>query len=87
MVGVLRQSGLTPAGAAARTRPARPAGGGVPRRRAACLGIGDRAGRGLAPGLDLTAYRLVQEGLTNTLRHARNPRRAEVAIDYGRGPA
>ena len=41
------------------------------------------AARDLAPGLDLTAYRLVQEGLTNTLRHARNPRRAEVAIDYG----
>jgi signal transduction histidine kinase len=39
--------------------------------------------RDLAPGLDLTAYRLVQEGLTNTLRHARNPRRAEVVIDYG----
>ena len=39
--------------------------------------------RDLAPGLDLTAYRLVQEGLTNTLRHARNPQRAEVAIDFG----
>ncbi len=38
--------------------------------------------RDLAPGLDLTAYRLVQEGLTNTLRHARNPHLAEVAIDY-----
>src|SRR5680860_408550 len=36
----------------------------------------------LATGLDLTAYRLVQEGLTNTLRHARNPNRVEVAIDY-----
>jgi len=36
----------------------------------------------LAPGLDLTAYRLVQEGLTNTLLHARHPHRAEVAIDY-----
>ena len=40
---------------------------------------------GLAPGLDLTAYRLVQEGLTNTLRHARTPQCAEVAIDYGDG--
>ena len=39
--------------------------------------------RDLAPGLDLTAYRVVQEGLTNTLRHAQNPARAEVMIDYG----
>jgi signal transduction histidine kinase len=39
--------------------------------------------RPLAPGLDLTAYRLVQEGLTNTLRHAVNPQRAEVCIEYG----
>lgn len=37
----------------------------------------------LAPGLDLTAYRLVQEGLTNSLRHADGPHRAEVSIEYG----
>jgi signal transduction histidine kinase len=38
--------------------------------------------RELAPGLDLTSYRLVQEGLTNTLRHAESPRCVEVSIDY-----
>ncbi len=36
----------------------------------------------LAPGLDLTAYRLVQEGLTNSLRHADSPSRALVSIGY-----
>ncbi len=40
--------------------------------------------RSLAPGLDLTAYRLVQEGLTNTLRHAASPARADVSIAYER---
>jgi signal transduction histidine kinase len=36
----------------------------------------------LPPGLDLTAYRLVQEALTNTLRHAEATRVA-VCIRYG----
>jgi signal transduction histidine kinase len=38
----------------------------------------------LPPGVDLTAYRLVQEGLTNTLKHARATR-AAVLLRYGRG--
>ena len=41
------------------------------------------APRELAPGLDLAGYRLVQEGLTNSLRHARNPRCVEVLVNYG----
>ena len=52
----------------------------------------------LPPGLDLTAYRLVQEALTNTLRHA-SATQAEICLRYtgggltvrvrddGRGPA
>jgi signal transduction histidine kinase len=35
----------------------------------------------LPPGLDLSAYRIVQEALTNTLKHA-HAQRAEVAIHY-----
>jgi signal transduction histidine kinase len=38
----------------------------------------------LAAGLDLTAYRLVQEGLTNALKHAR-AQRAEVVVRYSDG--
>jgi signal transduction histidine kinase len=38
----------------------------------------------LPAGLDLTAYRLVQEGLTNTLKHAR-AQRAEVVVRYEDG--
>jgi signal transduction histidine kinase len=38
----------------------------------------------LPAGLDLTAYRFVQEGLTNTLKHAR-AHSAEVMVRYGDG--
>ena len=38
--------------------------------------------RPLAPGVDVAAYRVVQEALTNVLRHA-GAARAQVAIRYG----
>jgi signal transduction histidine kinase len=36
----------------------------------------------LPPGVDLSAYRIIQEALTNTLRHA-SASRAEVVVRYG----
>jgi signal transduction histidine kinase len=38
----------------------------------------------LPPGVDLTAYRLVQEGLTNAIKHARASR-ADVVVRYEDG--
>jgi signal transduction histidine kinase len=38
----------------------------------------------LPPGVDLTAYRLVQEGLTNAIKHARATQ-ADVLVRYGEG--
>jgi signal transduction histidine kinase len=38
----------------------------------------------LPPGVDLTAYRLVQEGLTNAIKHARATR-ADVLVRYSDG--
>jgi signal transduction histidine kinase len=38
--------------------------------------------RELPPGPDLCAYRVIQESLTNVLKHA-GPARAEVALEYG----
>jgi signal transduction histidine kinase len=40
------------------------------------------AARPLPGGLDLVAYRVVQEALTNTLKHA-GPARAQVVVSYG----
>src|SRR6202008_4398943 len=37
----------------------------------------------LPPGVDLSAYRIVQEALTNALKHA-GPARARVEVRYGK---
>jgi signal transduction histidine kinase len=41
----------------------------------------DGTGHGLSPAADLSAYRIVQEALTNVVRHA-GPSRARVQISY-----
>jgi signal transduction histidine kinase len=38
--------------------------------------------RPLSPGVDLSAYRIVQEALTNTLKHAGRPASATVGVTY-----
>jgi signal transduction histidine kinase len=57
------------------------------RLRAAGLPVALRVAgpaRPLPPGVDLSAYRIVQEALTNTLKHA-GAARAEVVVRYGPG--
>ncbi len=44
----------------------------------------DGTGRSLSPAADLSAYRIVQEALTNVVRHA-GPARARVQISYRPG--
>jgi signal transduction histidine kinase len=99
MIGVLRHGDEELAGA---TAPAlSQLGALVARARAAGLPVElciDGEARELSPGLDLVAFRVVQEALTNAIKHA-GPARALVRVaftmgaleleisDTGRGPA
>jgi signal transduction histidine kinase len=91
LLGVLRgpsdqtdfpeRSGLTPSASLSRVEEvlAQVRGSGVP----VSLTISGSP-RTLSPGIDLTAYRIVQEALTNTIRHAPGAR-ALVDICYEQG--
>jgi signal transduction histidine kinase len=78
------RTGLTPVGSLSRLHEVLDAvrGAGLP----VTLSVeGDPAALGaLPPGVDLTAYRIVQEALTNTLRHA-PAAQASVRISYEDG--
>jgi signal transduction histidine kinase len=83
MLGILRQradgDGLAPQPGLARVD------GLLERARAAGLEVELRTEgdpRPLPPGLDLAAYRIVQEGLTNAVKHA-GPASARVVVRYG----
>lgn len=85
MIGVLRHGDEELAGASA---PAlAQLGGLVARARAAGLPVElriDGQARELSPGLDLVAFRVVQEALTNSIKHA-GPARALVRVTFTTG--
>jgi signal transduction histidine kinase len=82
MIGVLRHGDEELAGATAPSLSQ--LGALVARARAAGLPVElriDGEARGLSPGLDLVAFRVVQEALTNAIRHA-GPARALVWVTF-----
>ena len=92
MLGILgdghsrRRTRATAADADARPRAPRRAHRGGPRGRAPGRAVVDGERRPLDAGIELSAYRIVQEALTNALKHARGAR-ARVACATSRGPS
>ncbi|WP_307071796.1 sensor histidine kinase [Streptomyces sp. B3I8] len=91
MLQVLREEDLTGPGGGRGDAPAAPMPGLgrledlVRRVRAGGVPVGLRVEgdpRPLAPGVDLCAYRVVQEALTNVLKHARHADAVDVEVRY-----
>ncbi|MRG61050.1 hypothetical protein GE115_14430 [Agromyces sp. CFH 90414] len=53
-----------------------------PERAVMLVEVGE--GSSASPGLGLTIYRVAQESLTNTLKHAPAPTRSELRLEWGR---
>jgi signal transduction histidine kinase len=84
MLGVMRASGDQPAPALAPQPGLQHLDRLIAQVEEACLPVtlrveGER--RGLSPGVDLSAYRIVQEGLTNVLKHSKGAH-AEVLVRF-----
>lgn len=88
LVGVLRATAPQPAPADAQARPGlEQLPGLLEQVRSAGLEVTltvTGTPVALSPMLDLSAYRIVQEALTNTMKHS-DATRASVALDYGSG--
>ena len=84
MLGVMRTSGEQPAAALAPQPGLQHLDRLIAQVKEAGLPVtlrveGER--RGLSPGVDLSAYRIVQEGLTNVLKHSKGSR-ADVLVHF-----
>ena len=92
MLGVLRQQDVTQGTGSSRPAPLAPAPGlaDLDRLVGRTCGAGvqvrvERAGRvrAVPAGVDLSAFRIIQEALTNVVKHAGGGARCTVSLSYG----